>query len=213
MTTHRELAARLIRDGEGLRLKVYDDASGKPVTAGSVLAGHPSIGYGRNLAGKGISESEADAMLAEDLVDAEEIARGFIGGQVWLALGDARRAGFQQPLGLFRVGREMEIGVKDLPFAKLDIFRRLGLFHFNDHVVFGENGFGVRRNRCARRPIVVVAGVDADAAIRFDHHLVSMRDIFTDRSRCHSDPEFIVLDFFWHADAHGIAPSSEFALI
>jgi lysozyme len=92
MTTHRELAARLIRDGEGLRLKVYDDASGKPVTAGSALAGHPSIGYGRNLAGKGISESEADAMLAEDLVDAEEIARGFIGGHVWSALSDARRA-------------------------------------------------------------------------------------------------------------------------
>lgn len=31
-------------------------------------------------------------MLASDLVDAEEIARGFVGGHVWLALNDARRA-------------------------------------------------------------------------------------------------------------------------
>ena len=92
MTTHRELAARLIRDGEGLRLKVYDDASGKPVTAGSVLAGHPSIGYGRNLAGQGISESEADAMLAGDLGGAEEVGGGFIGGRGWAGLSGARRA-------------------------------------------------------------------------------------------------------------------------
>jgi lysozyme len=92
VTTHRELAARLICDGEGLRLRVYDDATGNPVVAGYTMVGHPTIGYGRNLAGKGISEGEADAMLAEDLVDAEEIARGFVGGHVWRALSDARLA-------------------------------------------------------------------------------------------------------------------------
>lgn len=92
MTTHRELAARLIRDGEGRRLTVYDDATGKPVVAGYTMSGHPTIGYGRNLAGKGIDADEAEAMLASDLVDAEETARGYIGGHVWMALNDARRA-------------------------------------------------------------------------------------------------------------------------
>ena len=92
MTTHRELAARLIRDGEGLRLKVYDDATGKPVKAGDTLIGHPTIGYGRNLAGRGIDKDEAEALLAADLAVIEETARGFIGGHVWAALNDARRA-------------------------------------------------------------------------------------------------------------------------
>lgn len=92
MTTHRELAARLIRDGEGRRLTVYDDATGKPIKAGDTLIGHPTIGYGRNLAGKGLEDDEAEALLAVDLVDCEEIARAFVGPVVWLALSDARRA-------------------------------------------------------------------------------------------------------------------------
>ncbi len=89
---YRELAARLIRDGEGKRLRVYDDENGNPVVAGYTMVGHPTIGYGRNLAGKGIDDEEADALLAADLVDVEEAARGFIGGPTWAALNDARRA-------------------------------------------------------------------------------------------------------------------------
>lgn len=97
MTTHRELAARLIRDGEGIvkvggAHVVYDDATGKPVRAGDTLIGHPTIGYGRNLAGRGLEDDEAEALLAVDLVVVEETARGFVGGPTWMALNDARRA-------------------------------------------------------------------------------------------------------------------------
>ena len=97
MTTYRQIAARLIRDGEGVvkvghAHVVYDDATGKPIRAGDTLIGHPTLGFGRNLSGKGIEDDEAEALLAVDLVDCEDIARGFVGGQVWLALGDARRA-------------------------------------------------------------------------------------------------------------------------
>lgn len=62
-----ELTAR-IRAHEGLVLKVYDDATGHLVIPGSVLVGHPTIGYGRALDVKGVSFSEAEAMLHSDLV-------------------------------------------------------------------------------------------------------------------------------------------------
>lgn len=97
MTTYRQIAARLIRDGEGAvkvghAHVVYDDATGKPIRAGDTLIGHPTLGFGRNLSGKGIEDDEAEALLAVDLVDCEDIARGFVGGPTWAALSDERRA-------------------------------------------------------------------------------------------------------------------------
>ena len=51
--------------GEGLRLKPYVDTAGKL-----------SIGVGRNLDDKGISKTEADFLLADDLNDVEAILHG-----------------------------------------------------------------------------------------------------------------------------------------
>jgi lysozyme len=84
-------AAKYIRGNEGYRLQVYDDFSGKPVVAGSTLQGHPSIGVGRNLAGKGISQDEAEFLFLNDLADAEEAARVYLGESLWQELNDARR--------------------------------------------------------------------------------------------------------------------------
>lgn len=97
MTDFREIAARMIADGEGTvkrggRHVVYDDATGQPLKQGDTIKGHPTIGHGRNVAGKGISEDEARMMLLEDVRDAEDIARGFLGQVPWQALGDVRRA-------------------------------------------------------------------------------------------------------------------------
>jgi lysozyme len=60
-----EVRAELMGD-EGKVLRVYDDATGKPIVKGSVVQGNPSIGIGRNLAGRGISDSEAELMLGND---------------------------------------------------------------------------------------------------------------------------------------------------
>jgi lysozyme len=49
-------ARELVRKHEGLRLKVYRDTAGKL-----------TIGYGRNLDDKGISNSEAETLLDNDL--------------------------------------------------------------------------------------------------------------------------------------------------
>lgn len=52
---------------EGVRLQVYDDATGKPLKPGDTLIGHPTIGIGRCLDKNGITQFEAYAMLAEDI--------------------------------------------------------------------------------------------------------------------------------------------------
>lgn len=60
------LTAQLQRD-EGLRLMVYDDATGAPIVPGSVVRGHPTIGYGRALDVRGITQAEAQTLLENDV--------------------------------------------------------------------------------------------------------------------------------------------------
>lgn len=61
----------LLKREEGLRLKVYDDATGKAIVPGSKVVGHPTIGYGRALDTKGITEAEARALLSNDVEEVE----------------------------------------------------------------------------------------------------------------------------------------------
>jgi GH24 family phage-related lysozyme (muramidase) len=60
-----------IKDREGLRLKVYDDATGREIRPGSILKGHPTIGWGCNLEA-GISEAAAEFLFQEKLKEAED---------------------------------------------------------------------------------------------------------------------------------------------
>lgn len=89
--TEQEIAKSLIEEGEGIRLLVYDDATGKEVKAGDTLVGHPSIGYGRNLAARGISQDEANELLRRDLYIATKAAKGFA-GHSWHFQSPAQRA-------------------------------------------------------------------------------------------------------------------------
>ena len=69
----------LISDHEGVKLKVYDDYTGKELKAGDVLVGHPTIGIGRNVAkdGLGISQEEAEFMLMNDIDRVKEEIKNF----------------------------------------------------------------------------------------------------------------------------------------
>lgn len=59
-----DLTAMLAKD-EGLRLQVYDDATGYAIGPGSNVRGHPTIGYGICLdAAGGITTAEAVVLLA-----------------------------------------------------------------------------------------------------------------------------------------------------
>lgn len=56
---HLQMSERMVKENEGLCLKVYEDTVGKM-----------TIGYGRNLDDRGITWEEAKLMLAHDLVEA-----------------------------------------------------------------------------------------------------------------------------------------------
>ena len=72
----RTLTRKDIQRDEGYRQFPYLDCCGKPWRA-CVCArkGQLTIGWGRNLDGKGISRLEAEAFLDHDLYDAEQDAR------------------------------------------------------------------------------------------------------------------------------------------
>lgn len=55
-----------LKEDEGLRLLVYDDATGSYIRKGPG-GGYPTIGYGRNLIGQGITTAEAALLLQNDL--------------------------------------------------------------------------------------------------------------------------------------------------
>lgn len=75
---------------EGLRLHVYDDATGKALHAGDTLVGHPTIGIGRLLtSARGISTIEADMLLDNDIeVVIDELNKNI---SWWNELNEARK--------------------------------------------------------------------------------------------------------------------------
>jgi len=84
-------AAGMIRRHEGVRLRVYDDATGTELRPGYTLQGWPTIGIGRNLADPGISEAEAEILFGNDLKAALRVARSFA-GPAWDRLDETRKA-------------------------------------------------------------------------------------------------------------------------
>ena len=63
--TPAEIATARIKPNEGLRLQVYDDATGKPIQRGSMVVGNPTIGIGTLIAAPGgITEAEATLLLS-----------------------------------------------------------------------------------------------------------------------------------------------------
>jgi lysozyme len=61
--------AELLRREEGLRLTVYDDATGQPLLPGMKVVGHPTIGIGRCLDRKGLTTAEATLLLENDIAE------------------------------------------------------------------------------------------------------------------------------------------------
>ena len=61
-----------LRVAEGFREKMYHDS-----------LGIPTIGYGRNLLGRGINLQEAEAMLERDVNESVEIAQHIPGYEMW----------------------------------------------------------------------------------------------------------------------------------
>ncbi|HQT65945.1 MAG TPA: glycoside hydrolase family protein [Acidocella sp.] len=54
---------------EGERYFAYDDASGQAVRKGTTVMGNVTVGIGRNLSGKGLTDAEARYLCANDIVE------------------------------------------------------------------------------------------------------------------------------------------------
>lgn len=80
----------MLRAEEGTRLVVYDDATGLPITPGSRVVGHPTIGTGRCLDTNGITTAEADYLLTADI--AKVSAQLDLALPWWRSLTPARQA-------------------------------------------------------------------------------------------------------------------------
>lgn len=61
----------MLKRDEAVRLKPYDDATGKEFRQGDTLVGKLTLGTGRNLTDVGISDSENDFLLMSDVGRAE----------------------------------------------------------------------------------------------------------------------------------------------
>jgi hypothetical protein len=75
-------------------------------------------------------------------------------------VGDADRAGFHQRRGLFRIGRQVQVGVQHLPFAQHRAFDRLRLLDLHDHVGAREDFLRRPHDAGAGRHVVLVRQPD-----------------------------------------------------
>ena len=84
-----ETVAEQIIEHEGVRLFVYDDATGLQIEQGTRVIGNPTIGIGRLLTkDRGISHDEAVHLLSNDLKWVAEKAESF---GFWHKLDSARQ--------------------------------------------------------------------------------------------------------------------------
>ena len=89
MTSFIDQVAEQIMHHEGVRLAVYDDATGKPIEAGDMVQGNPTIGVGRLLTDqRGITEDEVMILLKNDLTWVAEKAQTY---GFWNKLDSARQ--------------------------------------------------------------------------------------------------------------------------
>lgn len=92
---------------EGNRPFVYDDATGKAIGEGSFVRGLPTIGCGRNLYGKGLSEDEIRYLLDNDITDVAAQAHKY----PWFSKLDAVRQNAVSEL-IFNLGATKFAGFK-----------------------------------------------------------------------------------------------------
>lgn len=70
-----------LRQHEGLRLQVYDDATGKAIQPGSQVVGNPTIGIGTLLSAPGgITAAEANVLLINRVNQATSAAMSIVPG-------------------------------------------------------------------------------------------------------------------------------------
>ena len=84
-----ERILKSLKDEEGFRAFLYDDATGLPIKRGSIVKGNPTIGYGWNVTTSPMSESEASMVLGNRIVLAAKDAASLVPN--WVTLNETRQ--------------------------------------------------------------------------------------------------------------------------
>ncbi len=121
-------------------------------------------------------------------------------------IGDAHRLRFDEVARLFGIGREMEIGIEDLPLAQHGALVCLRLLDLDDHFGALEDFRGGFDDLGALRAVIVVACADAFAGAGFDQHLMAVNDQLARAFGRQANAIFVVLDFLRAADQHHFLP-------
>jgi lysozyme len=86
---NRDAMLSLLIVDEGLRLDLYDDATGKQLKPGDTIKGHPTVGIGRALDVNPLSEDEAKYLCLNGIAKVErELDRAL---PWWRALSERRQ--------------------------------------------------------------------------------------------------------------------------
>lgn len=113
--TALQLAIRLVKHFEGLRLEAYDDATGKPLEPSERPKGTSTIGWGHVISpageveGNAITEAEAARLLLQDIHRARE-AVAYHAPPVLLSHQEAALISFAFNLGGGSLGKKTGIG-------------------------------------------------------------------------------------------------------
>lgn len=110
----------MLPDHEGEEEHLYDDATGRRLTKGDTIKGHPSIGVGHNLDASGLCQEAIDAQLEHDIGEAVQECRKL---SYWEDLGLARRVCisnmvFNLGLPTYRTFRLMEQAIEERNYAR-----------------------------------------------------------------------------------------------
>ena len=121
-------------------------------------------------------------------------------------VGDGDSTGVDQPLGLFRIGRQMQVSEQHLPLTQHGQFRRLRLLYLHHHVGTGENVGGGANDLCPDGAVIVVFQANRLAGVGFDDDAVAIVDRLTHAGRRHADAVLVRLDLLGHANQHDALP-------
>ena len=132
-------------------------------------------------------------------------------GQAALAVGDglvgdAGGAGFEQCSSLFRIRRQVQIGVEQLSCTQHRAFHRLRFLDLDDHVGAAEDFLGAAHDFRTGTLVHLVGQADGLAAIVLDHHRVAVGHQLASAGGSQADAVFVVLDFPGDADQHFFSP-------
>ena len=117
-------------------------------------------------------------------------------------IGNRRNARLHQAARLIGIGRQMQVGEQDLPFAQLHPFAGLRFLDLHHHIGAGEDFGGAIDHFGPGLAVGVIILVDAQPSAGFNDHPVPGRRIFAHRFGGETDAELARLDFLGNADQH-----------